>query len=149
MKSILISACLLGVACRYDGLSKPLDSEIIEKLRTEYHLIPVCPEVMGGLPTPRIPAEISSDGKVFRSDGVEVTENYIRGAQEALRLARIFECDTALMKEKSPSCGAGKIYDGTFTKTLTSGNGIAAELLQKNGLQIVGESEIFSEKLLG
>ena len=149
MKSILISACLLGVACRYDGLSKPLDSEIIEKLRTEYHLIPVCPEVMGGLPTPRIPAEISSDGKVFRSDGVEVTENYIRGAQEALRLARIFECDTALMKEKSPSCGAGKIYDGTFTKTLTSGNGIAAELLQKNGIRIVGETEIFSEKLLG
>ena len=149
MKSILISACLLGVACRYDGLSKPLDSEIIEKLRTEYHLIPVCPEVMGGLPTPRIPAEISSDGKVFRSDGVEVTENYIRGAQEALRLARIFECDTALMKEKSPSCGAGKIYDGTFTKTLTSGNGIAAELLQKNGIRIVGETEILSEKLLG
>ena len=149
MKSILISACLLGVACRYDGLSKPLNSEIIEKLRTEYHLIPVCPEVMGGLPTPRIPAEISSDGKVFRSDGVEVTENYIRGAQEALRLARIFECDTALMKEKSPSCGAGKIYDGSFSKTLTSGNGIAADLLQKNGIRIVGETEIFSEKLLG
>ena len=149
MKSILISACLLGVACRYDGLSKPLDREIIEKLRAKYHLIPICPEIMGGLPTPRIPAEISSDGKVLRRDGADVTENYIRGAQEALRLAEIFECDTALMKEKSPSCGAGKIYDGSFSKTLTSGNGITADLLQKNGLQIVGESEIFYEKLLG
>ena len=148
MKSILISACLLGVACRYDGLSKPLDSEIIGKLRTEYHLIPVCPEVMGGLPTPRIPAEISSDGKVLRQDGIDVSENYIRGAHEALRLARIFQCDTALMKEKSPSCGAEKIYDGSFSKTLTSGNGIAADLLQKNGIQTIGESEIFSKELL-
>ena len=147
MKSILISACLLGVACRYDGLSKPLDGEIIEKLRKHYHLIPVCPEVMGGLPTPRVPAEISSDGQVFRQDGINVTENYIRGAKEALRLAEMFQCDTALLKEKSPSCGSGKIYDGSFTKTLTSGNGIAAELLQKNGIRIVGESEIFSEKL--
>lgn len=148
MKSILISACLLGVACRYDGLSKPLDREIIEKLREQYHLIPVCPEVMGGLPTPRIPAEISSDGKVFRQDGVDVSENYIRGAKEALRLAEIFQCDTVLMKEKSPSCGAGKIYDGSFSKTLTDGNGIAAELLQKNGIRIIGESKIFAEKLL-
>ena len=149
MKSILISACLLGVACRYDGLSKPLDREIIEKLRQQYHLIPICPEIMGGLPTPRIPSEISSDGKVLRKDGEDVTENYIRGAKEALRLAEIFQCDTALLKEKSPSCGAGKIYDGSFSKTLTDGNGITSELLQKNGIRIVGESEIFSEKLLG
>ena len=144
MKSILISACLLGVACRYDGLSKPLDREIIEKLKEQYHLIPVCPEIMGGLPTPRIPSEISSGRKVLRKDGEDVTENYIRGAKEALRLAEIFECDTALLKEKSPSCGAGKIYDGSFSKTLTSGNGITAELLQKNGIRIIGESKIFT-----
>ena len=144
MKSILISACLLGVACRYDGLSKPLDREIIEKLRQQYHLIPICPEIMGGLPTPRIPSEISSDGKVLRKDGEDVTENYIRGAKEALRLAEIFQCDTALLKEKSPSCGAEKIYDGSFSKTLTSGNGITAEFLQKNGIRIIGESEIFT-----
>jgi uncharacterized protein YbbK (DUF523 family) len=144
MKSILISACLLGVACRYDGLSKPLDREIIEKLRQQYHLIPICPEIMGGLPTPRIPSEISSDGKVLRKDGEDVTENYIRGAKEALRLAEIFQCDTALLKEKSPSCGAGKIYDGSFSKTLTDGNGITAEFLQKNGIRIIGESEIFT-----
>jgi uncharacterized protein YbbK (DUF523 family) len=144
MKSILISACLLGVACRYDGLSKPLDREIIEKLRQQYHLILICPEIMGGLPTPRIPSEISSDGKVLRKDGEDVTENYIRGAKEALRLAEIFQCETALLKEKSPSCGAGKIYDGSFSKTLTDGNGITAELLQKNGIRIIGESKIFT-----
>lgn len=143
MKAILISACLLGVACRYDGLSKPLDTEIIEKLRKEYHLIPICPEIMGGLPTPRIPAEISQGGKVLRRDSEDVTENYLRGAKEALRLAEIFHCETAVLKERSPSCGAGKIYDGSFTKTLTEGNGIAADLLQKNGIQIIGESEIF------
>jgi uncharacterized protein YbbK (DUF523 family) len=144
MKSILISACLLGVACRYDGLSKPLDREIIEKLRQQYHLIPICPEIMGGLPTPRVPSEISSGRKVLRKDGEDVTENYIRGAKEALRLAEIFQCDTALLKEKSPSCGAGKIYDGSFSKTLTSGNGITAEFLQKNGIRIIGESKIFT-----
>ena len=77
-------------------------------------------------------------------DGRDVTENYIRGAKEALRLAEIFHCDTALLKEKSPSCGAGKIYDGSFSKTLTDGNGITAELLQKNGIRIIGESEIFT-----
>ena len=77
MKSILISACLLGVACRYDGLSKPLDKEIIEKLREQYHLVPVCPEVMGGLPTPRVPAEISANGKVFRQDGVEIGRAHV------------------------------------------------------------------------
>lgn len=148
METLLISACLLGIACRYDGLSKPLDAEIIEQLRKRYHLIPICPEIMGGLPTPRIPSEISPDGRVLRKDGGDVTENYIRGAREALRLAEIFHCKTALLKERSPSCGTGKIYNGTFSKTLTDGNGIAAELLQKNGIRTIGESEIFTKKLL-
>lgn len=142
MKRILISACLLGVACRYDGKSKPLDQERIDALKAKYHLIPICPEVMGGLPTPRIPAEIGADRKVFRKDGVDVTENYLRGAEEAFRLARIFGCDTALLKERSPSCGAGRIYDGAFTGTLTDGDGIAAEYLQKKGIRIFGESRI-------
>ena len=147
MKTVLISACLLGVACRYDGLSKPLDIKIIEELRKRYHLIPVCPEIMGGLPTPRIPAEITSDGKVLRCDGQDVTENYNRGAREALRLAQVFQCEYALLKERSPSCGFGKIYDGSFTKTLTDGNGTAADLLYKNGVRIIGESELLSEEL--
>ena len=147
MKTILISACLLGVACRYDGCSKPLGKEIIDELRKKYHLIPVCPEIMGGLTTPRIPAEVTSEGKVFRQDGVNVTENYRRGAVEALRLAKIFECENAILKERSPACGSGKIYDGTFTKTLTEGNGIAAAFLKENGIHVIGESEIFTNDL--
>lgn len=148
MKTILISACLLGAACRYDGCSKPLEAQIIEKLKQNYHLIPVCPEIMGGLPTPRIPAEITPDGRVLRQDGADVTENYLRGAQEALRLAEIFQCKNAVLKERSPSCGAGKIYDGTFTKTLTDGNGIAADLLIESGIRVIGESEIFTKEFL-
>ncbi len=148
MKNILISACLLGVACRYDGLSKPLEADIIEKLRKQYHLIPICPEIMGGLPTPRVPSEITPDGKVLNRERKDVTENYNRGAREALRLAQMLHCEIALLKERSPSCGTGKIYDGSFTKTLTDGNGITADLLQKNGIQIFRESEIFTQKLL-
>lgn len=147
MKTILISACLLGVACRYDGCSKPLDKEIIDELRKKYHLIPVCPEILGGLTTPRIPAEVTSEGKVLRQDGIDVTENYRRGAAEVLRLARIFECDNAILKERSPACGSGKIYDGTFTKTLTDGNGITAAWLKENGIHVIGESEIFTTEL--
>ena len=147
METILISACLLGVACRYDGRSKPLDGEIIEALRKKYHLIPVCPEIMGGLTTPRIPSEVTSEGKVLRQDGVDVTENYRRGAAEVLRLAKIFACENAILKERSPACGSGKIYDGTFTKTLTDGNGIAAALLKENGIHVIGENEIFSNDL--
>ena len=147
MKTILISACLLGVACRYDGCSKPLSEEAIEALRKKYHLIPVCPEIMGGLTTPRIPAEISSDERVLRNDGIDVTENYRRGAMEALRLAKIFECQGAIMKERSPSCGLGKVYDGTFTKTLTDGDGITSRLLKENGIRIIGETEIFKSEL--
>ena len=146
MKPILISACLLGVSCRYDGLSKPIDENVIRALQKRYHLIPVCPEVMGGLPTPRIPAEVGCDRRVNRSDGIDVTENYKKGAMEALRLARLFGCHTAILKERSPSCGKGRIYDGTFTKTLTDADGITADLLRKNGICVVGESEI--EKLL-
>lgn len=147
MKTILISACLLGVACRYDGCSKPLDREVIEALKKKYHLIPICPEIMGGLTTPRLPSEISSNGKVLRCDGTDVTENYSRGAKEALRLAGIFDCRGAIMKERSPACGSGKIYDGTFTKTLTDGNGVAADLLKRNGLTVIGETEIFDTML--
>ena len=147
MKPILISACLLGVACRYDGCSKPLNGETVEWLRKKYHLIPVCPEIMGGLTTPRLPAEIASDGRVFRKDGADVTENYRRGAAETLRLAKLFDCEYAIMKERSPACGSGNIYDGTFTKTLINGDGIASALLKKSGIHVIGESEIFSDDI--
>ena len=143
MENVLISACLLGVSCRYDGLSKPLDAKIIENLRSRYHLIPICPEIFGGLPTPRIPAEIQANRRVLRKDGKDITDEYKKGAKEALRLAKLFDCKLAILKERSPSCGSGVIYDGSFTGNKTNGDGITAELLKKEGIRIIGESELY------
>ncbi len=148
MENVLISACLLGLSCRYDGLSKPLDSKIINALKARYHLIPVCPEIFGGLPTPRIPAEIQADRRVLRKDGKDITAEYQKGAEETLRLAKMLDCKLAILKERSPSCGCGVIYDGTFTGTKIEGDGITAALLKENGIRIMGESEIESTFLL-
>ena len=139
MEKILISACLLGKPYRYDGKAKPY--ERIEALKTKYELIPVCPENLGGLPTPRPPAEIQN-GRVINKDRIDVTEEYTRGALETLNLAKEHNITLAILKERSPSCGKGKIYDGSFSGTLTDGNGITAELLIKNGITVLGESEI-------
>lgn len=104
--NILISACLLGVSCRYDGRSMPLPDRVILELKRKYHLIPVCPEIMGGLPTPRAPAEILPEQKkVLRKDGTDITEAYRRGAEETLRLAQLFGCKLAVLKERSPPAG--------------------------------------------
>lgn len=100
-KNILVSACLLGNACRYDGKSKPCEKVIA--LSNTYNLIPICPEVMGGLPTPRTPSEVCGD-RVMMKDGRDVTENYKRGAEKALEIARENACTVAILKEKSPSC---------------------------------------------
>lgn len=137
--NILISACLLGVNCRYDGGGKLIHQ--IEKLKENHNLIPVCPEIYGGLQTPREPAEIK-DGKVINRKGEDVSENFIKGAYETLNLAKLYNCKYAILKERSPSCGFGQIYDGTFSGNLVKGNGIAAELLSKNGIEIIGESEL-------
>ena len=140
MENIIVSACLLGVSCRYDGNSKPC-REVIA-LKEKYNLIPVCPEIMGGLPTPRLSSEIR--GKlVVMKDGSDVTKEYERGAEEVLRLAQMFECKKAVLKENSPSCGCGKIYDGTFSRKLIDGNGITAGLLLKKGIKVFGENASF------
>ena len=136
---ILISACLLGVRCRYDGGSKP--QEPILRLMEKYTLIPVCPEQLGGLPTPRLPSE-RIGAQVVMKDGTDVTAAYRRGAEEALRLARLFGCRRAVLKERSPSCGSGTIYDGSFSKTLISGDGVAAVCLKAHGLPVLGESQL-------
>ena len=109
--------------------------------REDVVLIPVCPEQAGGLATPRPAAERSESG-VFTRDGRDVTAEYERGAREALRLARLYGCRWAVLKEKSPSCGSGRIYDGTFTRTLTAGDGVTAALFRKEGISVVGESRI-------
>ncbi|MBS5789693.1 DUF523 domain-containing protein [Fusobacterium sp.] len=137
--NILISGCLLGLKCRYDSKEKKLPE--IEKLIELYNLIPICPEQLGGLPTPRIPAERVKD-RVITQVGVDVTKEYQIGAEEALKIAKLYNCKKAILKEKSPSCGCGKIYDGTFSRNLIVGNGITAELLLKNGIEVFGESEI-------
>ena len=141
MKKAIISACLLGVDCKYDGGNNRLSDEKLSKLREEYELIPVCPEAYGGLTTPRAPSE-RQNGKVISKSGADVTAEYERGAQAALYLARLFGAQLAILKENSPSCGSGTIYDGTFSGTLTEGDGVTSELLKKHGITVIGESEI-------
>lgn len=138
MDKLLISACLLGIPCRYDGKGKPAAS--IERLREKYELIPICPEQLGGLPTPRNPSE-RVGGRVVMEDGTDVTTQYQKGAQAALELCLREGCVAAVLKERSPSCGSGEIYDGTFTRSLVAGDGVTAELLKKNGIKVYGESE--------
>ena len=135
---ILVSACLLGVRCRYDGKSKPHPA--VERLLEQHTLIPVCGEILGGLPTPRVSAERQGE-RVVTADGCDVTAAYRRGAEEVLRLAERYGCKAAILKERSPSCGSGRIYDGTFTGTLTDGWGVTAELLRDHGICVIGESE--------
>lgn len=135
---ILVSACLLGVRCRYDGKSKPHPA--VERLMEQHTLIPVCGEILGGLPTPRVSAERQGE-RVVTADGRDVTAAYRRGAEEVLRLAKRYGCKAAILKERSPSCGSGRIYDGTFTGTLTDGWGVTAELLRDHGICVIGESE--------
>ena len=135
---ILVSACLLGVRCRYDGKSKPHPA--VERLMEQHTLIPVCGEIFGGLPTPRVSAE-RQGARVVTADGCDVTAAYRRGAEEVLRLAERYGCTAAILKERSPSCGSSRIYDGTFTGTLTDGWGVTAELLRDHGICVIGESE--------
>ena len=136
---ILISACLLGARCRYDGAAKP--HPLIGQLARRHTLIPVCPEQLGGLSTPRPPAERRGEQVVTESDA-DVTAQYRRGAEEAARLCEMLGCSCAVLKERSPSCGSGSIYDGTFTRTLTAGDGVTAALLKARGVAVYGESDL-------
>lgn len=139
MKKILVSACLLGEKCRYDGKSKP-DINIINAL-SKFQYVKICPETLGGLSTPRKPSEIVGD-KVIMVDGTDVTKEYTLGAKIALDIARKEECEIAILKARSPSCGKGFVYDGTYAKTLKEGNGICAKLLMDNGITVFDETEI-------
>ena len=136
---ILVSACLLGVCCRYDGESKTCPAAL--DLAKEHELIPVCPEQLGGLPTPRTPAEIQG-GRVVARDGRDVTKEYQKGAEEAVRLYQLLRCDCAILKARSPSCGCGQVYDGTFSGTLTPGDGITAQALKRINARVITEERI-------
>ncbi|ABW19375.1 DUF523 domain-containing protein [Alkaliphilus oremlandii] len=150
---VLISGCLIGVNCKYNGKHN-LREEILTHFNGE-NLAPICPEQLGGLTTPRLPAEIQGgDGKdvlhgrakVVRSDGVDVTEEFIKGANETLKIAKSLGITKAILKAKSPSCGAGKIYDGSFSDIIIDGDGVTTALLKENGIEVYSDEE-FSEKI--
>lgn len=136
---ILVSACLLGENCKYNGGNNK--NESICALADGHKLIPICPECFAGLPIPRVPSEICN-GRVYSKDGNDLTEKFLDGAEKALYVAQESGCQIAILKERSPSCGFGKIYDGSFTSKLIDGSGITAQLLYENGITIIGESRI-------
>lgn len=135
---ILVSACLLGENCKYNGGNNK--NEKVISLAEKHTLIPICPECFAGLPIPRVPSEIKN-GKVFSRDGKDLTDKFKDGAEKALYVAEESGCQIAILKERSPSCGFGAIYDGSFTGKTVSGNGIAAQLLYDSGITILGESK--------
>ena len=136
---LLVSACLLGMNCRYCGGC--CEDRRVVALLEECWLVPVCSEQLGGLPTPRAPNEILN-GRVVESDGRDNTEAFERGAQEALRTAKLLGCDFALLKERSPSCGSNMIYDGSFTGRQVHGAGVTARLLAEHGIRVFSEERI-------
>ena len=141
-EKLLVSACMLGACCRYDGKSKPIIAE--EKLKMlleKYEIIPVCPEAYGGLPTPRSASEISGN-RVVMKDGRDVTENFERGAKCLLDMALTLGAKNALLKERSPSCGYRLVYDGSFSGKLKKGQGVFARLLTQNGFKIYTEYDV-------
>jgi len=140
-RRLLISMCLLNVPCRYDGQHRGLPPDTLRALARRWELIPVCPEQLGGLPTPRLPAE-RRGARGLLCDGRDVTEEYRRGAEAARDLARLLGADAALLKERSPSCGSGRVYDGSYTGTLIPGDGVAAGALKDAGVTVYGESEL-------
>ena len=142
---IAVSACLLGRPCRYDGASKPSDDVLA--LRAYHELVEVCPEVAGGLATPRPPCEIVAGERalhVVDAEGADLTDAFIEGARATLETVKREGCRLAVLKANSPSCGNGLVYDGTFTGTLVSGFGVAARLISDEGIAVLDENEVRS-----
>jgi len=136
---IMVSACLLGENCKYSGGNNR--SEKVLAFVAGHEVVPVCPEVMGGLPTPRVPAEIVK-GVVISREGVNVDSEYRLGAQKALALAKEKEIDLAILQPRSPSCGVKEIYDGTFTGRRIPGQGVTAKLLEDNGFRVMDTEDL-------
>jgi uncharacterized protein YbbK (DUF523 family) len=148
--ALLISACLLGVACNHEGRGSP--RAVVDELARRYRLVPVCPEVLGGLPTPRAAAELAGgDGanviagaesaRVVSVEGNDVTAAYRRGAEAAVALARAVGATRAVLKARSPSCGSSAVYDGTFSRRLVPGRGVTAAALAAAGLEVGSEED--------
>lgn len=138
-EKILVSACLLGVNCKYDGKNNK-NEKILEYLKDK-EIIPICPEQLGGLKTPRVASEIVGD-KVLNREGQDVTRYFKKGAEESVHLAKLLGVEKALLKESSPSCGVNKIYDGSFTHKKINGSGITTRLLKDNEIEIISEDDL-------
>ena len=140
---IIVSACLAGIYCKWDGGSNPCE-QVIEMVKNRT-AIPVCPEQLGGLSTPRYPAEQIGE-KVINNKGNDVTINFKKGASEALKIAQMIKCNKAILKANSPSCGSGMIYDGTFSGNLIPGDGIFVKLLKVNNIAVSSENDLAKKK---
>lgn len=152
MERILVSACLLGRPVRFDGRAKTVDDALLAGWRAEGRLVPFCPEVEGGLPVPRPPAEIEGGAggaavltgaaRILTPEGKDVTRHFLAGAHAALALARSMDIRIAVLKDGSPSCGSLRIHDGTFRGRVTPGSGVTSALLEANGVRVFGEDRI-------
>jgi uncharacterized protein YbbK (DUF523 family) len=138
--ALLVSACLLGVRCNHRGEGE--DAPQVVALGERYRLVPICPETAGGLPTPRVAAEVQPDGRVVTRGGEDVTDAYTRGARQAVALARASGATEAVLKARSPSCGCHEIYDGTFTRTRIAGEGVTAQALRQAGVDVRSEEDV-------
>ena len=138
---ILVSACLLGEPVRYDGNSKQSQDRILKLLMQQQRIVAFCPEVAGGLPTPRAPAEIQNHGNlhVSTNTGEDVTDAFIRGAQLALKLCQQHKIHVAVLTELSPSCGSAQIYDGQFNRQKIDGEGVTTRILRQHGIKVFNQ----------
>lgn len=136
---LIVSACLAGVECRYNG--SPFPIPVIVNMVKKGFALPVCPEILGGFSIPRPPAEIRN-GRIVLNTGEDVTEQFLRGAQAAFSIASTIGCQKAIVKSKSPTCGCGRIYDGTFSGTLIAGDGIFTKLLKEHGIEVLTEEDL-------
>jgi len=152
VERVLVSACLVGRPVRFDGRAKTVDDEVLAGWRAEGRLVPFCPEVQGGLPVPRSPAEIeggaggaavlAGTARILTPEGGDVTRHFLAGAHAALAVARSMDIKIAILKDGSPSCGSLRIHNGTFRGTVTAGSGVTAALLELHGIRVFGEDRI-------
>lgn len=152
MRKVLVSACLMGRKVRFDGRAKPVDDVTVERWRAEGRLVVHCPEVAGGLPVPRPPAEIepgadaadvlAGRARILTPEGVDVTDHFVSGARAALATARAQGVAVALLKQSSPSCGSRQVFDGTFSGGKVPGEGVTAHLLREHGIPVLDEDQV-------
>lgn len=140
----VVSACLMGDNCKYNG-GNNYSEEVINYLKDKEY-VKICPECLGGLSTPRVPSEICGD-KVINKDGIDVTYEYNKGSLESLKIAKDFKADIAILKSNSPSCGCGMIYDGTFSKKLINGDGVTTKLFKEHGIKVISSDNIINTKI--